>query len=94
MTTATAVTAQEAPAAAAADAARSHDRFFTAGASQVVDGHDAVLWQTLEQLTRSGKRFRPALLTRLDLKVGDEAVCVVKSTNVIVEIPSSREPRA
>jgi molybdopterin-binding protein len=25
----------------------------------------------------------------LDLKVGDEAVCVVKATNVIVEIPSS-----
>lgn len=30
----------------------------------------------------------------LGLKVGDEAVCVVKSTNVIVEIPSSRESRA
>jgi molybdopterin-binding protein len=30
----------------------------------------------------------------LDLKVGDEAICVVKSTNVVVEIPSSREPRA
>lgn len=30
----------------------------------------------------------------LDLKVGDEAVCVVKATNVIVEIPSSRESRA
>lgn len=30
----------------------------------------------------------------LDLKVGDEAVAVVKSTNVIVEIPSGREPRA
>jgi len=30
----------------------------------------------------------------LDLKVGDEAVCVVKATNVIVEIPSSREPRS
>ncbi len=29
----------------------------------------------------------------LDLKVGDEAVCVVKSTNVIVEIPSSKETR-
>ena len=29
----------------------------------------------------------------LDLKVGDEAVCVVKATNVIVEIPSSRESR-
>ena len=29
----------------------------------------------------------------LDLKVGDEAVCVVKSTNVIVEIPSSIESR-
>ncbi len=33
-------------------------------------------------------------VVELDLKVGDEAVCVVKSTNVIVEIPSSREPRA
>lgn len=30
----------------------------------------------------------------LDLKVGDEAVCVVKATNVIVEIPSVKEPRA
>jgi molybdopterin-binding protein len=30
----------------------------------------------------------------LGLKVGDEAVCVVKATNVIVEIPSSRETRA
>ncbi len=29
----------------------------------------------------------------LDLKVGDEAICVVKSTNVIVEIPSAREAR-
>jgi molybdopterin-binding protein len=29
----------------------------------------------------------------LDLKVGDEAVCVVKATSVIVEIPSSREAR-
>jgi molybdopterin-binding protein len=30
----------------------------------------------------------------LGLKVGDEAICVVKSTNVIVEIPSSRESRS
>ena len=29
----------------------------------------------------------------LDLKVGDEAVCVVKATNVIVEIPARKEPR-
>jgi molybdopterin-binding protein len=29
----------------------------------------------------------------LGLQVGDEAVCVVKATNVIVEIPSSRETR-
>ena len=28
----------------------------------------------------------------LDLRVGSEAVCVVKSTNVIVEVPSLREP--
>jgi molybdopterin-binding protein len=30
----------------------------------------------------------------LDLKVGDEAVCVVKATNVIVEVPARREPRS
>ena len=30
----------------------------------------------------------------LGLKVGDEAVCVVKATNVIVEVPSSKDPRA
>ena len=29
----------------------------------------------------------------LDLKVGDDAVCVVKATNVIVEIPARREGR-
>ena len=29
----------------------------------------------------------------LGLKVGDEAVCVVKATNVVVEIPSRRETR-
>jgi molybdopterin-binding protein len=29
----------------------------------------------------------------LRLKVGDEAIAVVKSTNVVVEIPSSREAR-
>jgi molybdopterin-binding protein len=30
----------------------------------------------------------------LDIKVGDEVVCVVKATNVIVEIPSARETRS
>lgn len=30
----------------------------------------------------------------LGLKVGDEAVCVVKATNVIVEIPSAKDHRA
>ena len=29
----------------------------------------------------------------MDLKVGDEAICVVKATNVMVEVPSRREPR-
>ena len=29
----------------------------------------------------------------LDLKVGDDAVCVVKATNVIVEIPARKEHR-
>ena len=30
----------------------------------------------------------------MGLKIGDEAICVVKSTNVIVEIPSPRETRS
>jgi molybdopterin-binding protein len=30
----------------------------------------------------------------MGLKVGDEAVCVVKATNVIVEVPYARESRA
>ena len=33
-------------------------------------------------------------VVEMGLKVGDEAVCVVKATNVIVEIPSSKESRA
>ena len=32
-------------------------------------------------------------VVEMGLKVGDEAVCVVKATNVIVEIPSSKENR-
>jgi molybdopterin-binding protein len=30
----------------------------------------------------------------MGLKVGDEAVCVVKATNVIVEVPTRKETRA
>jgi molybdopterin-binding protein len=30
----------------------------------------------------------------LDLKVGDEAIGIVKATNVIIEVPSPRDPRA
>jgi molybdopterin-binding protein len=29
----------------------------------------------------------------MGLRVGDEAVCVVKATNVIVEVPTRRDPR-
>jgi len=29
----------------------------------------------------------------MGLRVGDEAVCVVKATNVIVEVPAGREER-
>ena len=32
-------------------------------------------------------------IEELDLKVGDEAICVVKATNVMVEVPASRESR-
>jgi molybdopterin-binding protein len=30
----------------------------------------------------------------LGLKVGDEAICTAKATNVIVEVPAAREPRS
>ena len=30
----------------------------------------------------------------LGLKVGDEAICTVKATNVIGEVPAAREPRS
>jgi molybdopterin-binding protein len=48
---------------------------------------------------RAGPHRLVSLMTaeavdELGLSVGDEAVCVVKATNVIVEVPSSREPRA
>lgn len=33
-------------------------------------------------------------IEELDLKVGDEAICVVKATNVMVEVPATRESRA
>jgi molybdopterin-binding protein len=33
-------------------------------------------------------------VNELGLKVGDEVVCIVKATDVMVEIPSSRETRA
>jgi molybdopterin-binding protein len=48
---------------------------------------------------RAGPHRLVSLMTaeavlELDLKVGDEAVCVVKATNVIVEIPSTKESRS
>ena len=36
----------------------------------------------------------PDSIDDMDLRVGDEVVGVVKATNVIVEIPSSKEPRS
>lgn len=33
-------------------------------------------------------------VNELGLKIGDEVVCIVKATDVMVEIPSAKEPRA
>lgn len=49
-----------------------HERFFATGHAQTVDEHDRVLWETLHQLTLSGKRFRPALLTRMYSVLGGQ----------------------
>lgn len=47
-----------------------HERFFTAGRAQVVDAHDHALWESLHQLTVSGKRFRPDLLLQVYTVLG------------------------
>src|SRR5215212_9788924 len=39
------------------------------------------------------EKDRIAAVDEMGLQVGDEAVCVVKATNVIVEVPTRREPR-
>lgn len=54
----------------AARTASAHQRFFATGHAQVVDEHDRVLWQELQQQTEGGKRFRPALLTGLYAALG------------------------
>jgi len=51
------------------------------------------------QLCSAGPHRIVSLLTaeavdELGLRIGDEAIAVVKSTNVIVEVPSSREVRS
>lgn len=71
----TASSAVSAPATAVAPdpdarAASAHQRFFATGHAQVVDEHDRVLWQALQQQTKGGKGFRPALLTGLYAALG------------------------
>lgn len=48
---------------------------------------------------RAGPHRLVSLMTaeaveELRLKVGDEAICTVKATNVIVELPATRDPRS
>lgn len=47
-----------------------HERFFATGRAQTVDEHDRALWESLHQLTVSGKRFRPALLLQVYAVLG------------------------
>lgn len=61
-------------------------RFFAAGRSQVVDEHDRVLWETLEGLTQGGKRFRPALLTRLYPALGGQDHAVAEAVADAIEL--------
>lgn len=49
-----------------------HQRFFAAGRAQVVDEHDGLLWETLQGLTASGKRFRPAIFTEVYTVLGGQ----------------------
>lgn len=47
-----------------------HERFFATGRAQVVDEHDRALWETLHELTVTGKRFRPALFRHVYAVLG------------------------
>ena len=47
----------------------------------------------ITRVERDGVAAVVEAVEELDLKVGDEAICVVKATNVIVEVPSAKESR-
>lgn len=63
-----------------------HERFFAAGHDQVVDEHDAVLWDVLHGLTQGGKRFRPALLVHLHAALGGREAHVAAAVADAVEL--------
>lgn len=73
-----------ADAASAPDAP--HARFFSAGQARAVDEHDRTLWDVLEGLTQGGKRFRPALLTRLYAALGGQEPAVAARVADAVEL--------
>ncbi|QDO90003.1 polyprenyl synthetase family protein [Ornithinimicrobium ciconiae] len=67
-------------------AATATGRFFATGHSQVVDEHDRILWQTLQGQTEGGKRFRPALLTRLYTALGGQDHQVAGAVGESIEL--------
>ena len=48
---------------------------------------------TIRRLALEDRVAGDPVIERVGLAVGDEAICIVKATNVIVEVPAGREPR-
>lgn len=65
---------------------RAHERFFATGWAQIVDEHDGVLWETLQQLAVSGKRFRPALLLQVYKVLGGRDLLTAAKVADAVEL--------
>lgn len=63
-----------------------HERFFATGQAQIVDEHDRALWETLQQLTVSGKRFRPALLLQAYAVLGGRDVATAAKVADAIEL--------
>jgi molybdopterin-binding protein len=66
---------------------------FTGVVTRIDRDHVAAVVEVIAGPHRLVSLMTAEAVEELDLKVGDEAVCVVKATNVMVEIPSTREPR-
>ena len=59
-----------------------------------IDFHNHLDAQEPREVLRVMDACNVERCVNITMRVGDEAVCVVKATNVIVEVPARKEPNA